>query len=1311
MASDNENNGRATTRRGRVWAVLRSMSIAAAALIALTVLAAAALPLWMPWALRPAAERFGLEFEDYERAGYSRFVLHDISIARDGFSLSIDRLESYQPLAWAGRVVSDRLGEADFVTVSGWRLAITGAEASEGANSSEFMPYKIFSQVEDRLPSILRWLPRAALTDGRIDLRGTRIDVPGVWLHRGMLRASAEAAPSGREAGLELEADFSDPSRPYLRSVISPYQAVFTAGLGRHEGMLRIDGELSMEDNRLHFFASFAPGRRLPAAAGLRSDRLVIPGRLLGLEGYEQAEGSMDVLWEDDSYDIEVSFLAHPYDGHAFLPPVRTGISGHGDLERIVVERLNIDMVWLTAFLDSPLELSYSGRMLNESPVALNFDIDLEKQSYMEAAGAISGVIELLPEADTFPHITARIKAEDIRALDARIGRLHVGAKLDWPVNDSHSGMPVRFAMPFLDMEVSAGDVEAYGYVVETLKAKAGFRHPELEFDTLEVALDDGTKLQGKMVFNVENESISDGRLAGELMGRTFERYLPEGFGFERVHVTAEFSGPLDDIAHRAELGVLSLSANHLIPGDLQLAFRGRALKSDEWRMRWENDDGGVIEAGGALSGSAAGAELEVQRLDFTHDGEMLLKLADPVALRARTGSAREGMDEAIPDDWELWMSPLRLRGEGRALNIGETVLRARSGAAAVEIEGLCTGLLSKYMAPSFPDIAVPLLELNSRWEDGGPLVFDLQVQLALRLAGRELTADATLSSGDGVIRLSGAVLSDEKGRIFTAEGVIPAAIYPSQPQEPIRIDPGGGLRLDVRSDPSAPIWEELGAIAGFRISDPQLTVVMEGTISRPHGSVSVTVGRLEFDRESDLNIPAIERIEIGVAIDRDRALVKPFRFHVEGQQAPVEAEAELLLGAGFWRPLLEERDLPDPGILSGRFVLDEAGLEPVARIFPGILSAGGTLTIVFDVEGGRFSDGRLTLEGASTRPLMPGGALRDLRADVRFEGRRAVIEELSANLGGERIRAGGAVELGADMTFRYELELSGSNVPLVRRPGLVVRSDIDLTARGTGLEDARITGRIRLRESMMVSDWRSLTPQISPASPQRRPPFFSIEQQPFSGWEIDVKIDGDEFLSVRAPIFQGRFSADMRLRGTLLEPISTGDLRIDSGVIRFPFSALEVESGMISITEDEPFTPRLNVVASSRTYGYDIQMHLHGSAYDPVLEFSSHPPLSSQAILLMLTAGELPRDDVVFTGRQKATKLAFFIARNLLGELGGNGDLAQRLTIRTGENISDQGRETYYLEYMLLPRLGVVGEYDRFDAFNFGLKWRFFVR
>jgi translocation and assembly module TamB len=120
--------------------------------------------------------------------------------------------------------------------------------------------------------------------------------------------------------------------------------------------------------------------------------------------------------------------------------------------------------------------------------------------------------------------------------------------------------------------------------------------------------------------------------------------------------------------------------------------------------------------------------------------------------------------------------------------------------------------------------------------------------------------------------------------------------------------------------------------------------------------------------------------------------------------------------------------------------------------------------------------------------------------------------------------------------------------------------------------------------------------------------------------------------------------------------------------------------------------------------------MDVTGPAANPVIEFSSTPALSSEQIVLMLTAGELPRDEMSFSTQQKAARLGLFVGKNLLSKLSPRvGE--ERLTLRSGEAISQTGRETYSLEYKLTDDWSLVGEYDRFNDFNAGIKWRIYSR
>jgi translocation and assembly module TamB len=74
---------------------------------------------------------------------------------------------------------------------------------------------------------------------------------------------------------------------------------------------------------------------------------------------------------------------------------------------------------------------------------------------------------------------------------------------------------------------------------------------------------------------------------------------------------------------------------------------------------------------------------------------------------------------------------------------------------------------------------------------------------------------------------------------------------------------------------------------------------------------------------------------------------------------------------------------------------------------------------------------------------------------------------------------------------------------------------------------------------------------------------------------------------------------------------------------------------------------------------------------------------------------------------QQRAQGLGLFVGKNLLSDFGLGGNGQERLTVRSGEEISESGRPTYDIEYKLTGRWSVIGEYDRFDQYNLNLKFK----
>jgi len=120
------------------------------------------------------------------------------------------------------------------------------------------------------------------------------------------------------------------------------------------------------------------------------------------------------------------------------------------------------------------------------------------------------------------------------------------------------------------------------------------------------------------------------------------------------------------------------------------------------------------------------------------------------------------------------------------------------------------------------------------------------------------------------------------------------------------------------------------------------------------------------------------------------------------------------------------------------------------------------------------------------------------------------------------------------------------------------------------------------------------------------------------------------------------------------------------------------------------------------------------GPLDQPNLLFSSDPPLASQAVFLMLSTGALPTEAMTSSAAARAQRFGMFVGRHLVAGLGlggrpGEGE--ERLVVRMGENFTEQGRETVHVQFDLNGRWSVFGEYDRYDAYNGGIRFRLIDR
>jgi translocation and assembly module TamB len=170
-------------------------------------------------------------------------------------------------------------------------------------------------------------------------------------------------------------------------------------------------------------------------------------------------------------------------------------------------------------------------------------------------------------------------------------------------------------------------------------------------------------------------------------------------------------------------------------------------------------------------------------------------------------------------------------------------------------------------------------------------------------------------------------------------------------------------------------------------------------------------------------------------------------------------------------------------------------------------------------------------------------------------------------------------------------------------------------------------------------------------------------------------------------------------------------DLRLPTGRILFPFGKLEVERAYATLNGDDPRGPVMDVLAAGPNYNYNVRLEVTGTMDNLNVLFTSTPPLSSEEILLMLTAGELPNQEITYSAEARAGRLITYLGREVVTRFFGDEMSEERIIIDSGQNIARSGRTTYSVEYRITPRWSLVGEYDQFNALNAGLKWRIYSR
>ncbi|MDQ3233656.1 MAG: translocation/assembly module TamB domain-containing protein, partial [Pseudobdellovibrionaceae bacterium] len=265
------------------------------------------------------------------------------------------------------------------------------------------------------------------------------------------------------------------------------------------------------------------------------------------------------------------------------------------------------------------------------------------------------------------------------------------------------------------------------------------------------------------------------------------------------------------------------------------------------------------------------------------------------------------------------------------------------------------------------------------------------------------------------------------------------------------------------------------------------------------------------------------------------------------------------------------------------------------------------------------------------------GPALTGISLDVEIKDDRVVVNKFRATKGREgSMTMSGQLnfnDTGAD-TSRLNIDLDRMefnrlNVPVLKSADLTLSGNLAVTGHklplnlSGSLEIDRLQsiGNFDLRKQIVTSLYETKLNSSAVAA---------SEQTPFVN--LDVGIVADKSITIKNKSLEAVLSADMRVRGTDMQPLLLGQIIADRGTFNYR-RTFKINQAVISFDElVSPPNPRLDIIGETTVSPYKVEVLVSGNLQAPRVQLTVDPPnrddgspISNLDILILISTGRIP--------------------------------------------------------------------------------------
>lgn len=275
--------------------------------------------------------------------------------------------------------------------------------------------------------------------------------------------------------------------------------------------------------------------------------------------------------------------------------------------------------------------------------------------------------------------------------------------------------------------------------------------------------------------------------------------------------------------------------------------------------------------------------------------------------------------------------------------------------------------------------------------------------------------------------------------------------------------------------------------------------------------------------------------------------------------------------------------------------------------------------------------DARLNLKNIGM--TVPGlvQRLRDLNGSVHLTNDRVVIDTLEGFLDTGSFAISGTIDHDRFEPVRIDLSMNARSLPLEIPDTLAVLVNGDIQVRGADRQ-ANARGEIVLLEGVYYKDVNVSLLQVASSAADRQravtPKSRPITIPYFDTIGLNIAIRYRQPFDVQNNVAQLEISPDLRIRGTLNNPIVSGRAQVREGFVTFQRRDFEVRKGIIDFINPYRTVPEIDIQSEAEIRTWKINLALKGTPDNLDVTLTSVPSETEADILSLIllgrTTGEL---------------------------------------------------------------------------------------